>query len=133
MLPLRKKLGAFRAACGLTRGDLLLTGGLLLLCGLAALTPVFLAPQPRQVVVKVDGTETARLPFDRDTVYDIGTGNVIEIKNGGVRMLSADCPDRICVRTGRITRAGQTIVCLPHRVTVTVTGGRNDGCDAQTY
>ena len=45
-------------------------------------------------------------------------------------MTHADCPDQICVKTGSISRSGQSIVCAPNRVVVTVTG---EDKDAQLY
>ena len=42
-------------------------------------------------------------------------------------MKDADCPDRLCVKQGSISKNGESIVCLPHKVIVTVTGG--DGAD----
>ena len=47
----------------------------------------------------------------------------------GAEMVSADCPTQDCVHTGRITRSGQSIVCLPARVSVTLAGGAQDGPD----
>ena len=32
----------------------------------------------------------------------------------------ADCPDRRCTRMGPISEPGEWMVCLPHRVTVTI-------------
>ena len=37
-------------------------------------------------------------------------------------MTEADCPDKICVNTGKISKIGETIVCLPHRVVVEIQG-----------
>ncbi|MDD3346842.1 NusG domain II-containing protein [Oscillibacter sp.] len=46
----------------------------------------------------------------------------------GAEMESADCPTQDCVHTGRITRSGQSIVCLPGRVIVRLEGAAvNDG------
>jgi hypothetical protein len=36
---------------------------------------------------------------------------------------AADCPDKLCVSHREIFREGESIVCLPHRVVVTVTKG----------
>lgn len=47
----------------------------------------------------------------------------------GAEMLAADCPGEDCVRTGAITRSGQSIVCLPGRFSVALTGGGPDGVD----
>lgn len=41
----------------------------------------------------------------------------------GVEMVFSDCPTQDCVHTGKITRSGQSIVCLPARVIVALTGG----------
>ena len=42
--------------------------------------------------------------------------NLIQIRDHQVTMLEADCPDGYCIRKGPISRIGDTIVCLPHRV-----------------
>ena len=44
----------------------------------------------------------------------------------------SDCPTQDCVHTGRISRSGQSIVCLPARVVVELEGGStaDDGLDA---
>ena len=41
-------------------------------------------------------------------------------------MTDADCPDKLCVKTGRISKTGETIVCLPHRVVVEIIGAAAD-------
>ena len=41
----------------------------------------------------------------------------------GDRVAESDCPGQDCVHTGTITRAGQSIVCLPEQVVVQLTGG----------
>ena len=45
-------------------------------------------------------------------------------------MIRADCPDKICVHMRPIRYAGESILCLPHRLAVTVRGGREAGADA---
>ena len=44
--------------------------------------------------------------------------------------VESDCPGQDCVHTGTITRAGQSIVCLPEQVVVQLTGGGGGGPDA---
>lgn len=53
-----------------------------------------------------------------DTSKD--AGNVLVIEHGAVHMEEASCPDKLCVRQGEKSRIGETIVCLPHRLVVTV-------------
>lgn len=72
------------------------------------------------VVVEIDGEHYATYSLGRNGEYAIGDGNLLVIEDGTAYMKSADCPDETCVRTGRISKRGQTIVCLPNRVSVTV-------------
>lgn len=44
--------------------------------------------------------------------------NTIRIAPGEIRMVSANCPDQICVRAGRLEKDGLPIVCLPHRLVI---------------
>lgn len=46
--------------------------------------------------------------------------NVLLIHNKGVEMIEANCPDKVCVNTGFISKPGESIVCLPHRVNVKI-------------
>lgn len=52
--------------------------------------------------------------------------NEIRIYNNGVEIHSADCPDKVCVNTGFINKPNQSIVCLPHKLSVKIVG-ENDG------
>ncbi len=51
-------------------------------------------------------------------------------ENGTIRFESSDCPDKICVRKGKLHRKGDSAVCLPAKTVITVRGG---GVDALTY
>ena len=53
----------------------------------------------------------------------------VTLDKTGVRVSESDCPGQDCVHTGVITRAGQSIVCLPEQVVVQLSGG-GDGPDA---
>jgi hypothetical protein len=45
---------------------------------------------------------------------------------------ASDCPDQVCVRTGKLRHAGQAAVCLPNRVVLRLVGAAPDGLDAIT-
>ena len=77
------------------------------------------------VEISVAGEVTETLPLGEDTrrlIQGEGGTNLLVIENGKARILEADCPDGICVHHAAISRPGQSILCLPHRVAVTVTG-----------
>ena len=86
-----------------------------------------------EAVVYVNGVEAGRFPLNTDAVmifagYDGGT-NTVKIEGGAVAVVSADCPDRLCVRTRAARYDGESIICLPHRLTVKVESGEESGVD----
>ena len=46
--------------------------------------------------------------------------NILKIKNNAADMISASCPDKICVKTKAISKAYESIVCLPHCLTISI-------------
>ena len=88
-------------------------------------------------VISVDGVETERIPLagltdTERTVESSGCTLHIHLTETEVWVASSDCPTQDCVRTGHISRGGQSIVCLPARVIVTLEGGpaADGGVDA---
>ena len=75
------------------------------------------------ITVNIDGKTVAEYALDKDLKKDIVTDygkNVLVIKNGKAYILEADCPDKICVGHKAISKTGESIVCLPHKLVVTV-------------
>ncbi|HHW18256.1 MAG TPA: NusG domain II-containing protein [Firmicutes bacterium] len=85
-------------------------------------------------VVRVDGKEIMRLPVTGSTinraVVKIPRGEAtIEYGQGKVRVLPLDdhvCPNGICWRTGWISVSGQSIVCVPNHMTITLEAGNSE-------
>lgn len=109
---------------------------LLILLLLAAAGVLFFLLRPgsagQYVLVTADGTEVGRYPLDEDRTVTIGEEdyNVLEIRDGAAAVTEANCGDHTCVRTGQIRRAGETIICLPHRLVVKIIGGGGETADA---
>ena len=76
------------------------------------------------VTVSVNGKVIATYPLDEDRTEDIHTGedglNRLIIKDGKAWIETASCPDGICAAHKPIHRDGESIVCLPNKVVVTV-------------
>lgn len=49
-----------------------------------------------------------------------GGSNVVEVRQGAIRIVTADCPDLICVRQGFIKSTALPITCLPHRLVIQI-------------
>ena len=110
--------------------DLLFIAAILLAAGLAFL---FFRPQPSESLsraeISVDGKTAMELDLSEDQVLTVdGAGggyNRIQVRDGAVSVLEASCPDKVCVHTGTVRYPGETIVCLPNRMIVTVIQGGN--------
>ena len=73
------------------------------------------------VIVRVDGVEVAKYSLSKDGEYELNGGtNTLCIENSKAFLTYADCPDHLCVNQGKIDQSGETITCLPNRLTVTV-------------
>ncbi len=48
--------------------------------------------------------------------------NLVSVQNGAVSVEAADCKDQICVHHKPVSMAGESIVCLPHRLVVEIAG-----------
>jgi hypothetical protein len=83
-------------------------------------------PENAFVNITVDGKLLAEFPLDKDVEYEVKTEygrNLIVIDNGSVEVSEADCRGRDCVKFGKISSQGQLIMCLPHRLLITIKGG----------
>ncbi len=110
--------------------SLSLTASALALWAVLALSGFLGKDVAGEVVVSVNGVERERHALDEDAVFTVmseGGENVIEIKDGTCRVTDADCPDRLCVKQGVISRTGEAVICLPHRLTVTIESDKTDG------
>lgn len=111
--------------------DAVLIGGVLLLAGV-----LYLAARPggggAWAVVTSDGQEVARYALSEDRTVTLGGEkyNVLQISDGAASILEANCGDHTCVRTGAISREGEMIVCLPHRLMIRIEGGEASEFDA---
>ena len=59
-------------------------------------------------------------PYTVTVTTKDGNSNVIEVRQGAIRILSADCPDQICVHQGFISSPTLPITCLPHRLVIQI-------------
>ncbi|MBR2604612.1 MAG: NusG domain II-containing protein [Clostridia bacterium] len=116
------------------RGDLYLIVGCLLAALVCCCLWFLLRQDGSAVIVEQNGRETARYALSEDrTVRIEGEGgyNLLVIEGGEVYLSEADCPTQLCMKTGKIRYAGQSIVCLPHKLAVRITGGAS-GLDGVT-
>lgn len=120
------------------RYDALVALIVLALAAVLAVRPFLAARTPQDgtlaVIVSADGQEIARVPlaqYGTHTYENNGYTLTVRAADGAVRVSESDCPGQDCVHSGSITRAGQSIVCLPARLIVELSGTA-DGYDLVT-
>ena len=72
-----------------------------------------------------DGILIMSIPLngsEGDQIFTIegenGCVNVIETRSGSIGIVSADCPDKLCVRQGFVSDSKLPITCLPNRLVI---------------
>ncbi len=90
---------------------------------------IFAGQTPQTAVIEVDGKEYGRYSLyeKNGKTLDVQTQfgyNKVEIADGKVRVADADCPDRLDVKSGWISSAGEMLVCLPNRFVVRIEGDK---------
>ena len=112
------------------KADIIIAAAVLAAAALIFLCVNLFAGSGSVAVVEQNGAVIAELPLDTDTVFEVENGgkvtNVVEVKNGEVSVTEADCPDKICVNHRAVSRNGESIVCLPNKVVVSVEGGEGE-------
>lgn len=79
----------------------------------------------KDVLITIDGEFYAKeklndkvyKEFEIDSKY--GKNEVI-IQNGFVHIHESDCKDNICIKKGKISKIGDSIICLPNRLIVKI-------------
>ncbi len=90
---------------------------------IAALALFFLHGPAGSVAAVTTDRGVERYPLSVSRTISVMSGGhelTLQISDGSVCVLAADCPDRTCVHTGAIRRTGQSIVCIPSRVVVRI-------------
>lgn len=87
------------------------------------------AKDDRQVVIETNGSVYRTIPMkvgmeQQKLHIELDNGNYIDIvvDENGAYVEDVICPDKICQKTGLVSRVGQSIVCLPNKVVVYIEG-----------
>lgn len=110
------------------KNDIILAISLVVIAIICALFIQLLVKKDGNVVeVSINGQVYKTLPLSINTELQIDGNevdgyNILVIENGYAYMKDADCSDKICVHQGKISKVGETIVCLPHKVVAEIKG-----------
>ena len=105
------------------KNDVILIAALTLTFALIGVCLLLLGKQGDTVTVTVDGKLYGEYPLARDTAVEIlseGGHNLLVIRDGAALVEDASCPDGICAAHRPISRNGESIICLPNKVVISV-------------
>ena len=72
-----------------------------------------------RVIIKQDNKIVYDQSIDQNATFDAGT-NLVVINDGVVYIKEANCKNGDCVNMGKITKKGESIICLPNKVIVEI-------------
>ena len=108
----------------------------LLLLSLGAASLIFLKPTSGSVAnVYLDGELIRSIDLSEVTEgYEFTVQsergiNVVRVEKGRICVKEADCPDKVCVRSGWLGSAAAPICCLPHKLVIKIEKDGNAGGD----
>lgn len=89
-------------------------------------------------VIYIDGEIYQKLELEKvDKAYELELPcepkATLLIEKGAISFCEADCSDKVCVNTGKLTKRGDTAACLPAGVVVTVENGKESEIDVIVY
>lgn len=91
--------------------------------------------QSSHLIVQAAGDEWV-YPLDTPAELEfegpLGTTRV-QIQDGGARVVSSPCRDKICILAGRLYEGGDWTACLPNRIFLKISGNENQPVDEITY
>lgn len=82
--------------------------------------------------IKVDGKLYDNIPLSTNKgnkTFNVKTphgNNTILITDSKIKVTLADCKDDLCIKQGEISKVGENIICLPHRLIIEIKGDEND-------
>ena len=89
------------------------------------------------VLVIQDGSQIGAYPLEEDKIVIVTWGedeyNLLMISDGTAFVSDADCPDKLCVKQRAISRNGESIICLPHKLVSRIVAKEESRLDAVTY
>lgn len=90
--------------------------------------------KPKTALIYLKGALVEQVDLGKGQTTSLLDGKMqIEIKNGKIRVLKADCPNQICVNMGWIQYSGQTIACVPNKAMIEIKPAPAQVLDAVTF
>lgn len=83
-------------------------------------------------VIEVAGKHYQSVSMNENSRYKIFFPNnkyielSIENQQAWISAETVDCPQKICIKTGKISKPGESIICLPNKTVIYIEGSNKD-------
>ena len=113
----------------LYRNDIILNLIIVVLCiAVPVCFAVFSDDESKLAVISVDGQEVESMPLEKDGTFSVNGLTVIVSENCAF-ITESDCPDKVCVDSKKASNVGDSIICVPNKVSVRIVGKEEKGAD----
>ncbi|MCM1364594.1 MAG: NusG domain II-containing protein [Faecalibacterium sp.] len=116
------------------KGDILIIALLCIICILLFI-PSFISSGSKTAVIYLDGEVQHEIDLsktEKEYTLEVG-GCTLTVDSDGVTFAKSTCPDKLCVKKGRLHESGDTMACVPNKVVVTVKSSGKSQFDAVAY
>ncbi|MDR2579113.1 MAG: NusG domain II-containing protein [Chitinispirillales bacterium] len=110
---------------------------LIMICGIFFTASSLKSGRPDHIAVFRQNSIIAKYPLNDDIAFTvngkIGTLD-IEIRDGAVKILHANCPRKICQLSGGISGSRGQLICAPNNILIQIRSSKTDNdIDAIAY
>ena len=113
------------------KNDLILAGTVLVFAAVILIFQLFRNDGGEHLVeISVGGERFGTYDLTDNRTIEVGGTHRVVIEDGAAHMEWADCPDQICVNHRAVSKNGESIICLPNQVVVTVVSPEESELDA---
>ncbi len=104
------------------RNDMVLLCVVLLLCAFVSILLVFTKEDStKTAVISHDGHVVCKIALEDEGYFEVN-GVYVVVKNMEASVVSSTCPDQICTDTKAAKNVGDSIICVPNKVSVKILG-----------
>lgn len=84
------------------------------------------------VKITINNQEYQTVDLNTNQTITIDNTNTIVIIDHTVYMKKANCPDKLCIEQGKISKNGEQIICLPNQIVVAIVSNQNNDVDSSS-
>ena len=86
-----------------------------------------------EIIVGKETVETVDLTAVKEPyTIPLDNGVTVTVEPGAIYFSDSDCPNHLCMRAGKLTKAGQSAACIPNQTLIRVAGRARNAPDALT-